>query len=41
MKDLEASQEEKYLTFLQLAEGLLSEEELARWLGSHLTSAPT
>lgn len=39
--DLEASQEEKYLTFLQLAEGLLSEEELARWIGSHLSSAPT
>lgn len=30
--DLEASQEEKYLTFLQLAEGSISEEELAEWI---------
>ena len=29
--DVDASQEEKYLTFLQLAEGVLSEEELADW----------
>ena len=28
---LNASQEEKYLTFLKLAEGNLSEEELAAW----------
>jgi death on curing protein len=34
--DLTASQEEKYLTFLRLAEGLLTEEELARWVESHL-----
>ena len=34
--DLDASQEEKYLTFLQLAEGTLSEEELADWLREHL-----
>ncbi len=36
--DLDTTQEEKYLTFLQLAEGLLSEEELAVWIGSRLTS---
>jgi death on curing protein len=36
--DLNASQEEKYLTFLQLAEGLLSEEELAGWIRSHVSS---
>ena len=29
---LEATQEEKYLTFLKLAEGNLSEEELAEWI---------
>ncbi len=34
--DLIASQEEKYLTFLQLAEGTLSEEELADWVREHL-----
>lgn len=33
--DLHAGQEEKYLTFLQLAEGLLSEEDLAGWIRSH------
>ena len=31
--DLQATQEEKYTTFLKLAEGNLSEEELASWLG--------
>jgi death-on-curing protein len=36
--DLNASQEEKYLTFLQLAEGLLSEDELAAWITRNLTS---
>lgn len=36
--DLEASQEEKYLTFLRLAEGALSEEELAAWIRQHLKS---
>lgn len=30
--DLEATQEEKYVTFLRLAEGGLSEGELAEWL---------
>lgn len=29
--DVKASQEEKYLTFLSLAEGNLTEEELADW----------
>jgi death-on-curing protein len=36
--DLAASREEKYSTFLSLAEGGLSEEELAAWLREHLTS---
>jgi death-on-curing protein len=31
-EDLEASQEEKYVTFLRLAEGGLSEDELAGWI---------
>jgi death-on-curing protein len=30
--NIEATQEEKYLTFLTLAEGNLSEEELAEWI---------
>ncbi len=30
-----ASKREKYLTFLRLAEGSLSEEELAAWLSTH------
>jgi death on curing protein len=30
--DLEATQDEKYLTFLELAKGTLSEEELANWI---------
>lgn len=30
--DLNASQEEKYLAFLKLAEGNLSEEELLEWI---------
>ncbi len=34
--DIDATQEEKYLTFLQLAEGTLSEEELTKWIRSHL-----
>lgn len=36
--DLEAGQEEKYLTFLRLAEGSLSEEELAGWIRRRLKS---
>ncbi|NOY42975.1 MAG: type II toxin-antitoxin system death-on-curing family toxin [Planctomycetes bacterium] len=34
--DIDATQEEKYLAFLQLAEGLLGEEELVEWIRSHL-----
>jgi death-on-curing protein len=34
--ELVASQEEKYVTFLRLAEGRLSEEELAEWLRERL-----
>jgi death on curing protein len=34
--DLEASQEEKYVTFLRLAEGRLSEDELAEWIRSRM-----
>ncbi len=30
--NLEASQDEKYLTFLQLAQGTLTEERLAGWI---------
>ena len=36
--NLEASQEEKYLTFLRLAGGSLSEEELADWIRQRLKS---
>ncbi len=34
-RDLEASREEKYLAFLRLAEGELSEDELAAWIRAH------
>ena len=34
--DLVASQEEKYVTFLRLAEGQLNEDELAGWIRKHL-----
>lgn len=37
--DFEASPEEKYLTFLQLAEGRLSEQELASWIRDHLAGS--
>lgn len=37
--NLEASQEEKYLTFLRLAEGSLPEEELAAWIRLRLKSS--
>jgi death on curing protein len=36
--DFDASQEEKYQTFLRLAEGQLTEEELADWIRARLTS---
>jgi len=35
-KDLLASQEEKYLTFLRLADGGVSEDELAAWIRARL-----
>jgi len=35
-KDLLGAQEEKYAAFLRLAEGLLSEAELADWIREHL-----
>jgi len=34
--DLDASQEEKYLTFLQLAKGEIEEDSLAEWIRQHL-----
>lgn len=37
--DPEASQEEKYATFLALAAGRLSEAELAAWIRGHLSVA--
>jgi death-on-curing protein len=35
-QDLLATQEEKFVAFLRLAEGLLSEPELADWIRQHL-----
>ncbi len=37
--NLDAAQEEKYLTFLKLAEGNLSEEELAAWIREKIQAA--
>jgi death on curing protein len=34
--DLEASQDEKYIAFIKLAEGSLSEDDLANWIRQHL-----
>ena len=34
--DLVAPDEDKYITVLSLAEGKLSEQEFATWLGTHL-----
>lgn len=34
---LDASREEKYITFLSLAEGRLSESELTEWIRGHTT----
>lgn len=34
--DLEATQEERYVTFLRLAEGGLSEDELAEWIRARI-----
>ena len=36
--DIAVSREEKYLTFLKLAEGTLTETDLAAWLRSHLVT---
>ncbi|HEX7182405.1 MAG TPA: type II toxin-antitoxin system death-on-curing family toxin [Thermoanaerobaculia bacterium] len=36
--DLAASQEEKYLAFLKLAEGRFSQEDLAGWIRARLTA---
>lgn len=36
--DLAASREEKYSTFLKLAGGELSEDELVTWMREHLTA---
>ena len=35
---LEASAEGKYIIFLSLADGTLSEEALAQWIAEHLIS---
>lgn len=37
--DLNASQEEKYLTYLQLAKGDIEENTLAEWIREHLNQA--
>jgi death-on-curing protein len=34
--NLDTSQDEKYLTFLQLAEGTLNEDQLADWIRKHI-----
>ena len=34
--NLEASQDEKYLTFLQLAQGTVTEEQLADWIRTRI-----
>jgi death-on-curing protein len=34
--NLEANQDEKYLTFLQLAQGTLTEEQLADWIRNRI-----
>lgn len=38
--DLETAKDEKYLTFLRLAAGEISEEELATWIRQRLTTLP-
>ncbi len=38
--DISAAPEEKYLTMLSLAEGSLSEEELADWFRTRLIEQP-
>ena len=36
--DIDAPREEKYLTFLKLAEGRLTEDELATWTRDHMVA---
>jgi len=36
--NLEANQDEKYLTFLQLAQGTLTEEQLADWIQKRVSA---
>ena len=36
--DLAATREEKYMTFLSLAQGALSEDELITWMREHLAA---
>jgi prophage maintenance system killer protein len=38
-RDIEAPQKDKYITFLSLAEGSLTEKSLAGWIRDHLISA--
>ena len=38
-RDIEAPQKDKYITFLSLAEGSLTEKNLAGWIRDHLISA--
>jgi death-on-curing protein len=38
-KDVSASREEKYLTFMALARGDLSEDDLAAWIREHLAKS--
>ena len=38
--DLTADNQSMYLTFLELAEGKLSEEDLANWLRDHVVQRP-
>lgn len=37
-RDIDASQEDKYSTFLSLAEGSLGEQELGQWIREHLVT---
>lgn len=37
-RDIDASQEDKYCTFLSLAEGTLGERELGEWVREHLAT---
>jgi death on curing protein len=39
-QDIAASSEDKYQTFLRLAEGVVTEEALAEWIRDHPSTAP-